>query len=405
MRTFLAAIAWAATLLVGTVTAAANFRYGWLVGHEEERWIYAIGGTVLDVVKTFLPLMLGTFLAGSLSVGTFFRQLAGWTFWVIGVAWSLTCALGLYSISKEAAVGDTLGKQALYKQLTDAQGRKRVELAALTGIRSIEVVDGEIAVLKRDRLWQRTKECVDATATESREFCAKIDKLVAEKATLRSSRAVGADKERLQGELREIETKLAGIDMAQVMRKADPATEALAKILGWNPDDVKTRLALMIAVLFEFTGLLPWIIHGNHGHRRQEVPVPATPVGPVAPRGSVEGMGSQKPETAASDNPEPIQTTPIDLPEVDSLAAQWCKLGLMRRKSSYVPASEMFDQFAAWCRAHGHEIPTQTRFGKMMTDLGFERKKISGVQRYVDVALIPKVREFGVIEGGVSLKA
>lgn len=401
MRAFLTVLAWAAVLMVGTVTAAANFRYGWLVGHDEERYIYAIGGTVLDVVKTFLPLMLGTFLAGALTVGTFCRQLAGWTFWVIGVCWSLTCALGLYAISKEASVGDTLGKQALYRQLTDDQTRKRGELAGLGTGRSVEIIEGEIAAAKRDRLWTRTRECADATANESREFCAKIDRLTAEKATARPAADVQGDRERLQRELREIETKLAGINLADVMKKADPATEALAKILGWEPDTVKTRLALMIALLFEFTGLLPWIIHGSHGAARHE-PEKA-PEAPAADK----PKGKAKPEVTAEEAAEIAAQPVVTIPEADTLAATWIKdsARLVKRKGSYVPASEMFETFAKWCRAHGHEVPTQTRFGKMMTDLGFERKKISGVQRYVDVALIPEVRGFTVVEGGAGAAA
>lgn len=405
MKTLLTILTWIAVLMVGTVTAAANFRYGWLVGHEEERYIYAIGGTVLDVVKTFLPLMLGTFLAGPLTAGTFFRQFAGWTFWVIGVCWSMTCALGLYAISKEASVGDTLGKQALYQQLTKDQTLKRGQLEALGKARPVEVVDGEISAAKRDRLWTRTRECTDATASESREFCAKVDRLTAERATLRPAADVRADRERLQVELREIETRLAGINLADVMRKADPATDALAKTLGWEPDTVKTRLALMIALLFEFTGLLPWIIHGSHGARRYEPAAPAPQAAQEATPRPARGKVAAKVDEPASAPPEAEPPPPLDLPEVDSLAAQWCKGAMVRRKGSFVPASEMYETFAQWCRAHGHECPTQTRFGKMMTDLGFERKKIAGVQRYVDVALLPKVREFGVIEGGAAVSA
>lgn len=306
----------------------------------------------------------------------------------------MTCALGLYAISKEAAVGDTLGKQALYRQLTDDQIRKRGELAALIQARSIEVIDGEIAAARRDRLWARTRECTNVTATESITFCKSIDRLVAEKATVRPAEDIKSDKARLQHELREIETKIAGVDLASVMQKADPATEALAKILAWEPDTVKTRLALMIAVLFELVGLLPWIIHGSHGGKRRE-PEPVTPaVEPVQ-------VAAPKPVKAAkAATAEPPKPAPIDIPEVDSMASAWVKdTGLVRRKGSYVPAREMFDAFSMWCRLHGHDTPTQTRFGKMMTDLGFERKKMSGSQRYVDVALIPKQRELRVVAG------
>jgi len=402
MRTFLTVLFWTIALALGAATAAANFRYGWLVGHGEERWVYALGGTFLDVGKTFLPVAMGTFLAGPLTAGTFFQRLAGWTVWGLAVAWSVTCAMGLYSISRDANAGDALGRQAQYKQLTADQTRKQGELKTLQGVRLVEVIDGEIAAMKRDRLWTRTRECADATATESRDFCAKIDKLTAERATVRPSADVRADVERLQAELRGIETKLAGIDMTEIMKKADPATEALAKTLNWSPDDVKNRLAVLIAILFECGGLLPWIITGSHGApRRKEKDLAADPS--EAPRKTAK----TKPEAPAVEAPaEPTEApTPIELPEVDSLVASWAKGALVRRKGSYVPAAELYEQFSQWCRLHNHDTPKQTAFGKMMTDLGFERRKQAGQQRYVDLAMIPKVREFTVVEGGAAAGA
>lgn len=406
MKGALTFLVWVAVLMVGTVTAAANFRYGWLIGHDEERYIYAIGGTVLDVVKTFLPLMLGTFLAGHLTTGTFFRTVVGWAFWVIGVCWSLTCALGLYSISKEASIGDTLGKQALYKQLKSDKETKQAQLEALKAPRTTEAIEGELAVLKRDRLWTWTRECTDATATASRTYCAKIDALTAEKATVRPAGEFMADRKLLETEIRAIETKLDGINLADVMKKADPATDALAKLLGWEPDTVKSRLALMIALLFEFTGLLPWIIHGSHGpnsspkrHDQAEHQAQARAEPTLKP---VQPVSAPAPAEVTSEALEAASGQKIDLPEHDSLVAQWAKSALVKRKGSFVPAKEMYLNFLAWCRVHGHPEPTQTAFGKLMRGIEIDARKQAGQQRYVDVALIPKVREFGVIEGGAA---
>lgn len=389
MKTLFRAFVWVATLLLAGVTAAANFHYGLLVGHGQERFVYAIGGTVLDVVKTLLPTLMATFLVGGLTVGTFFRHIVGWSVWCLGVVWSVACALGLYAIVKEAKVGDTAGQQTLYQQLRADKTTKQTALAELAGLRSLEQAEGELAVLKRDRLWARTKECADATASESRDYCGRVDKLTAERSTLRPAHDVQKDRGRLELELREIDTKLAGIDLGVVMKKADPATEALGRLLGWDGETVKTRLAFLIAILFECAGLLPWIIASSHrvGVERPTVE-PALEVTPA-------------PAAAATPPPSKLETAPsLELPEIDSLAAAWAKIALVRRKGSFVPAGEMSEQFEAWCRANGHEVPTKTGFGKQMTVLGFERRKASGQQRYLDVALIPKTRELRVIEGG-----
>jgi hypothetical protein len=381
MRRALTIFVWTATLLLGAVTATANFRYGWLVAHGEERWIYAVGGTVLDVVKTFLPVMLGTFLVGRLTLGTFFRGLAGWTIWAVGVVWSLSCALGLYAITKEAGVGDAVGQQTLHKQLTGDKATKQDQLKVLNDARAAEVIDGEIAVQKRDRLWDRTQQCADATVIASRTFCAKIDALDAERRAARPAADIQRERATLQAAILDIETKLSGINLSEVMKSADPATEALGKLLGWDAGTVKARLALLLACLFEGVSLLPWIITGSHGAPKREEPEAAAmePVLPVPAKA------------------EPRAEPEIVLPEVESLVATWAKAAVVRRKGSFTLSRDVRSDFEAWCRANGHETMNATAFGKEMTRLGFEGRKVGGVQRYLDISLLPKARELRIV--------
>jgi len=390
MRLVLTFLVWVAVLLVGAVTATAAFRYGWQAGHGHERYIYAIGGLVLDVTKTLLPLLLGLFLAGRSGAGTIFRAVVGWSFWLGLVALSLYCAFGLYAISRDAAAGDTLGTQALYKQLTSDKGKHEADLIALRAVRTVEAVDGELEPMKRNRLWDRTVQCTAATAGESRDYCGKVDKLTAERRSARPAADVQADIKSVEMDLRQIETKLSGMDMTTVMKKADPATEAMSALTGYSADTVKNTFAGMIALLFEMTGLLPWIITGSHGHKRRDEEVE-----PV----EMPAKASKKPAKATLD-PVPAEDAPaeadsasapqIELPEVDSIPAQWMKATLVKRKGSYVPADEMHEQFTQWCRVNGHEVVSKNRFGRMMTALEFTATTKGGERRYYDLALIPK---------------
>lgn len=379
LKRSLTAMVWLIVISLGCVTAMANFRFGMLVGAGEERYVYAIGGTVLDVVKTFLPTILGTFLHGRLTPGTFFRTVAGWSIWLLGVVWSITCALGLYAITKEARVGDTKGTQATYQQLVSDQERKRGRLDELSALRSYEVVEGEIAAQKRNRLWTRTRECTDATASASRDYCAGVDRLNAEMAAARHSEDIQDELSRIKSEARAIEVKLAGVNMNAVFEKADPATDALVSLTGWEGETVKSRLALLLALLFEGGGLLLWITTGGHGHAAPEAPKPVK-------RRPEPSLTPPEPSQAEGE-PEPAR---VDIPEVDSLVAQWGKQALVRRKGSFTPAGDVRNDFEAWCRLNGHEPINPTAFGKQMTSLGFERKKVGGNLRYTDIALRPK---------------
>jgi hypothetical protein len=383
MKTFLTFLMWTIVLAIGAVTAAANFRYGWLVGHGLERYIYAIGGTLLDVSKTFLPVMLGTFLAGRFTLGTFLRNVSGWAIWVLGVTWSLTCALGLYAISKDAAVGDTAGKQAQYRRLTQNEASKQAELAALANVRTAEKIEGEIEAAKHDRLWGRTNNCTGDTAQESRDFCKRVSLLTAEKANARPAAEVRSDRARLNSELHNIEVELSGNNLSDILKKADPATDALASITGFDPEKVRMRLPFIMAALFECVPLLPWIMCGTHSGKT----APSAPPVPVPAE-----IQTPKPEPKRKEKPQPA--APPDLPEDNGLGAQWAKdVALVRRKGSHVPSAEMFDDHAAWCRMNGHSVPNKTAFGKMMTKLGYsERDKIGGEQCYLNVAITKKVQ-------------
>jgi hypothetical protein len=391
-RWSLLGIVWTATFLLACVTATANFRYGMLVGGGQERWIYAIGGTVLDVVKTFLPTLLATFLPNTITLGTFFRAVAGWSLWCVAVAWSITCALGLYALVKDAKVGDVKADAALYQQLTSDKKEKQDQLDRLDSVVTAEVLQGQIDALKRDRVYSRSNNCANATAADSRDLCAKLDTLAAQKANAIPAEQRNVDQSRLKDELHKIDTRLAGLDIAHAFQQADPATEALAGVLGWDPKAVKDRLALMLAILFEGAGLLPWIVTGSHGSETAQRPARVEEKDDRELKDNLKAESHKR--SGVKTDAELLEV--IDLPEIESCVAVWARERLVRRKGSYVLASDMGEEFDQWCMTSKSAIMTRTAFGKEMTRLGFTRKKVGGKQRYQDVGLAPKVRQLRV---------
>lgn len=381
---------WLAVTMIAMVTATASFRYGWAVGHGHEQYIYALGGLVLDVVKSIMPVAIGLFMAGRSGAGTILCMAIAWLFWLGLVVLSLYCAFGLYAINRDTASGDTLGKQATYKQLTADKGKHEADLTALRAVRTNEIVDAALEPMKRNRLWDRTVQCTSATAGESREFCGKIDALNAERRSARPAADVHADIRRAESELREIEGKLSGIDMTVVMKRADPATEAMSAMTGYSADAVKNLFAAMIAILFEMTGLLPWLLFGTHGAKRREEAPTVVEMVAEAPRKPATVEIVPAPAQDAPIEPEAASAPEIELPEVDSIIAQWLKGAVIKRKASYVPADEMHDQFSQWCRANAHDVPSKNMFGRMMTSVSLKSTTKGGERRYYDLAMLPK---------------
>jgi hypothetical protein len=414
MKTALTFLACGIGLALGAITATLNFRYGLLIAAGQERWIYAIAGTFLDAGKTFLPTFMGTFLVGPLTPGMICRKAAGWSSWAVLITWSMICALGLYAIAKDARVGETAGQQAEYRQLNDDKPKKETRLKELRDTKSVETIEGDLAVLRHDRLWARTKECTVDTVNESREFCKKVETVKAAMANAPTAAKLMADVAKVETELNDIATKLAGVDMAKVMQKADPATDALAKFTGLDPERVKSSLAVFIAALLELGGLLPWIVTGSHGVRRHEpVPVLSAPAILDTPKPEVAAALEPPVEPAneeaelpkRDDTPDDIKEpapAALALPEEEPIVATWCKLALVRRKGSFVPAKDVKLDFDAWCRANGHDEINKTAFGKELKRLGFTTIKRGGVQRYVDIGMVPKVREIRLVTSNAA---
>ena len=177
--------------------------------------------------------------------------------------------------------------------------------------------------MKRDRLWSRTQECTNPTAPESRDYCAKIDKMRSTLATARPAKEIAADLAKARSDLQKLETQLAGFNMADVFKKADPATDALAKFVNLDPETIKSRLAFMIALLFEMGGSLTvWIVLGSHAPKKSTPEPRIEPAAAIAP--TPAPTKQPEPKAAASASAIEPEAVPLVLPEVDGPVATWC---------------------------------------------------------------------------------
>jgi hypothetical protein len=174
--------------------------------------------------------------------------------WSVVVAGSLLLALFLlyslgsaigYAVSNRGAVVGghealTTSFKALQRQETDLRAR----LDAIKTKRPPGVIEADIARQKQDGLWTVTKECGDATATASRNFCKSFEALRAELAG--SVEAVA-----LRDQLVGVERELTALRAKGAGREPDPQASQLGRLLGLSTDKVRSGWSVLFAVLVE----------------------------------------------------------------------------------------------------------------------------------------------------------
>jgi len=342
-----------------SVSIASNFQFGLLLADGPERYIYAFAGGFLDCLKTLLPIAV----AAGLASRAFLRAGVGAILFAAIAAYSLSCAIGLYSLSKDERIGGVKAERVRYAQLVDTRDQIRADIAALDVDRAPGAVRGEIAALKHDFKYDRSRQCTNATVPSSRELCAKIKSAEAELADAMKAAALTA-------RLRETEAALTGLNLQKVVSRADPAAEAVAAVIGQDPGTVRNTLAMMIAALIEAGSafgfwLVSLLAHAPVHHQRTRSRNP----------GPVRGMTVAK-------APEPDQ---LPAP-VDPLRA-WADECLSRDPSRTVTAAELRDHHDRWAATHGHKPASPTMIGRLMSEMKFKREKVNGRSRYAGARL------------------
>jgi hypothetical protein len=230
-------------------------------------------------------------------------------------ALSFTAEIGLYSISKNEIVGDAKAIHAAYDEAIADRNSLSAKLSAMGTIRSIEAIEADIAGKRHDRLFDRSKQCADATAEDSRVFCQAIERLNAELGTAREAKE-------LQRKLDDVKLRLSKMNVADALKSVDPQAEALSRMTGLAPDTVRTGLAILIAALIELgSGLGFWL----------SLPAKAPKAERLAKASAKKGVSrkSKVPESASPAAPEP-----------DCIVERWVNAAVVRRKDSFCPRSD-----------------------------------------------------------------
>jgi hypothetical protein len=229
------------TLAVILLSMAMNFAFGHALGTSPANArILGTLSVACDGLKAFLPL----FIAWQWADGHRLAAAAGALLFSLLLAYGAASAIGFAAENRAALTGTRDNRNSV---LEDAAGQLAVMQARLTALpahRLPGVIEADIAAARKDRAWDATGGCTQATLPASREFCKRIDWLTVELAVSREAIALAAAIERLHAQVRQAREAGAGTE-------PDPQARAITQLTGLDIASVRSGLAWLLAIAVE----------------------------------------------------------------------------------------------------------------------------------------------------------
>ena len=182
-----------AILIAGVCTTAMNWRFSYQLGTNEfDSIIWATFSVALDVSKwLMLPFAALAWRTHKL------RATAAFLIWLVASIYSFAAAIGFSALARETAVAEQAAREDL---------RATLEL------------------MRQSPRWKSSAACADATAPQSKEFCARYTEVAAK--------------------------------ITAAPRDADPQSALFARITGLSPDTMRIVLSVFLAVACEIISAL-----------------------------------------------------------------------------------------------------------------------------------------------------
>jgi hypothetical protein len=233
------------------VSVKLNYTFGLSRGEGEElRQLYGFAFASADVLKVGMPIAIGLALRAR---NTTLVVIGSILFAVCTVA-SLAAAFGLMAQSRASLASATEARALSLSELRAELAADRTRLTALGWSRPVAQVEGDLAAERQSKRWETTKDCAEATAGDSRTFCANYERLKGELAAAGEAQA-------LRARIDAASARLAGLDLAASLKPADPQVASLAALSGVAPSRIEAALSILIAVLIEAaSGWGPFVV-------------------------------------------------------------------------------------------------------------------------------------------------
>jgi len=391
------------------VSAAMNWRFGFSLGKTElDGMIYGSASAAADCLKALVPF----FLFAALRNRMWSQAAAAVVVGVVCTAYSLTSALGHAALNRLDTTGQRAAEAQMYKDLRADLQRTQEQLSWVPQHRPIGVVQSEIDNAQNQRPWSWTKGCTEVKGKQGREFCQSYHSLTAELAS-------GKEADRLGSRISELSEKLSATSGTAIMAEADPQAAVLAKLSGFSVDTVQIAMTVFIALLLEVGSCFGMYIAFSQWRLYDDVQAPAAPAlaevkadvalpvpAPVMADGVAEVAAPAitaaaavaapvretapaqipaKPRSGANDNKSAPAPQRLMAPETD--VERFYKESVQTQDGSSMTATELYEEYCAWCEEKEKEPLALPTFGREFGELGVQKAKLGGRVRYIGIAL------------------
>ena len=371
---------------VGFMVAAGvmNWRYGIGLGRTlEDQYLYGGIHILIDVGKVLLPFFCWwawqhgrVFVSGLAAAGT------------IGlVALSVTSIAGFVDMNRAMTTGTLVDKKDSAANLRDDLARIRAQRAQLGQFEPATVVQQRLEQKQQDRRWQSTRQCTQATAPESRDFCSEYKALEAE-------RAKALSVEKLDEQIAETNKKLTETAGVAAIDRGDPRAAIVSRVSGWELLLVQTWLSLLQVGIIEFMSTFGIFLSLNHGELRRAVVSRAVGNKTSRRRPKKEGESAERGSRYVVREPArplaiaaPVSGQEPPFGEVAKFAVD-C---LRPQPGSTTSLADLYPRYRTWCdhtgsRAlHAHEFAS--KFLAMCESFGFSIKHDGNETYCLELAL------------------
>lgn len=369
------------------VSAAMNWRFGFSLGKTElDGMIYGSASAAADCLKALVPFFLFAALRNRMWSQAAAAVLVG----VVCTAYSLTSALGHAALNRMDTTGQRAVQAQSYKDLRSELQRAQEQLGWVPQHRPMGVVQSDIDNAQNQRPWTWTKSCTDVTGKQGRDFCQSYLAFTAELAS-------GKEAERLGSRISELSTKLSSASGSAVMAEADPQAAVLAKLSGFSIDTIQIAMTVFIALLLEvgscfgmYIAFSQWRLYDDEAPAAPVMAAVATPITAAAAvavpvRETAPAQISAKPRSGANDNRSAPAPQRAMAPETD--VERFYKESVQTQDGSSMTATELYEEYCAWCEEKEKEPLALPTFGREFGELGVQKAKLGGRVRYIGIAL------------------